>query len=226
MKALRFTLFVVGLVLVFTSSALAYTLTEDFTLVNSINMANLSTSSGLNQWNDLVRWQINTSGGNLGNWAQQTPNATSRATDETSLLYYGFDATGLGTGTTFSLDFDFLNDDIQGYNRDRDGTVYIGGLKAGDTISRWAPWGDLGTTNFDSASIAKDTSNWTAMSTFSGIVDDDYDVLYIAFKMGGYDGLRGIDNVNLQVGTPVPEPTTMLLFGTGIAGLIGLRRKK
>jgi PEP-CTERM motif len=33
-------------------------------------------------------------------------------------------------------------------------------------------------------------------------------------------------NVNIQ--QPVPEPTTMLLFGTGVIGLVGsrLRRKK
>ncbi len=36
-----------------------------------------------------------------------------------------------------------------------------------------------------------------------------------------------IDNFTYDTGaTPVPEPTTMLLFGTGIAGLVGLRRKK
>ncbi len=32
-----------------------------------------------------------------------------------------------------------------------------------------------------------------------------------------------LDNININ---PIPEPTTMLLFGTGLAGLVGLRRRK
>ena len=37
-----------------------------------------------------------------------------------------------------------------------------------------------------------------------------------------------LDNINLGRGTgeTVPEPATMLLFGTGLAGLVALRRKK
>ena len=206
------------------TSAMSFTLSEDFS-GTTIYKSDLTTSSGLNQWNDLARWQITPSGGNPDAWAQHTPN--DRFTDETSLLFYGWESEGIDTRMSFSLDFDFINES-------RSGLVYVGGLKnvvGKDRISRFAPWPYLGDTFIDSQLITGSISSWTSATTFSGIIDDDYDVLYIAFQMGGAgDVLRGIDNVDLQVGAPdpVPEPSTVLLLGSGLIGLawFGRKRKK
>ena len=67
----------------------------------------------------------------------------------------------------------------------------------------------------------------------SGEADNPLSRVDVEFYYYAYDGPCGpsffgtesIDLVKIE-GTPVPLPCTVLLFGSGLAGAIGLRRKK
>ena len=144
----------------------------------------------------------------------------------------GVDVTGYPSLTHFSLEFDYILGD-------RKGQVVVAGLpdpiSGNDEVDPYGGWfsdaGD-GFQGFDANDVPTIwkqeltlTGSWTPFSVTDVVIPYDYDVLAVGFIAAGTSGFRGIDNVSLSA-KPVPEPTTMLLLGSGLVGLAGFGRKK
>jgi len=232
MKKLAVVLFAVALVLgsVGVSDALLL-LSEDFTggtihdnlTIDLTDNPPSGANDNLGKWIDFpntFRWGISDNGqSGSGDYYAQHLVQTS---DNTNLLFYGIDLSPYPALTEVTLEFDYIASN-------RKPKIAIAGLLNGqhklDPYGGWFsgdPAGDDGVILYE-AQIDKQAS-WYIDKQITVPVSQDFDVLALGFIMGGIEGSRGIDNVEVNA-TPVPEPATILLIGTGLVGF-GVFRKK
>jgi hypothetical protein len=203
---------------------------EDFTgasiadglSINLLNNPGNTSDDNLNTWVDFpnsLRWGL-TSGGICaapcsGTFAQHLVQSS----DNTNLLYYAIDASGLAAGTVLTLDLDYIASN-------RDGRVVLAGMLNGQhSLDPFAPWfppddPNDGIVVLNQALTA--TGSWASRS-YAVTLGQQFDVLTLGIIMGGTTGSRGVDNILLQT---VPEPGALSMLGLGLIGLAFFVRRR
>jgi len=182
---------------------------ESGSISNGINFSTVTGPYGT--WLDRANWTIQ-SGGPTGNYAQQ--DTCTNCTDQ---LFQAFLGTYAPSGWLLQLDFDYSFVKPSGTQ----GTelVQIVGLDSGDQWNYaagptgWCFYCDT----LYSASLST-TSSWEHFTSPWITVPQNYAAIGVLFQFGGtieIGTFRAVDNVSLSA---VPEPSTLLLLGSGLVG--------
>ena len=90
--------------------------------------------------------------------------------------------------------------------------------QAGTTCTIVLTTGESFTLNLETTSYSGNTAEFFGIYLTDGLISS------VLLDASG-DGWWGLDNIQYGNNSPVPEPCTMILLGTGLAGLAGVRRK-
>ncbi|MFZ7112939.1 MAG: PEP-CTERM sorting domain-containing protein [Desulfatiglandales bacterium] len=111
------------------------------------------------------------------------------------------------------------------YTYDTDGDTYLGYRDYSIVYATQNPWSDQPYPTWTTVTVdLNDIGSYTDGGTFD-ITNMSRVRWYGTDWSGGGDDFVDFRNLTINTGAPIPEPATMILLGSGLLGLAGLRRK-